>query len=517
MTNKHLFFFLAGYVLLYVLLFPAYQYVMDPDATGYFSVAEKIVRGNYLESVNGIWSPLNSWLLVPFINYDLDPIFCAKLLNGVFGFVCVWIFFSLITKFTVQFYIGIILMAGVVLLLIDFAFSRMFGDLLVVMLLLIYLKIVCAQRFSQNYRSIVFAGIAGGLAFYAKSYSFYFVLIHLPLVILLIENKKSGKWISTKSFKKIATAIAVITVSSAFWIIMLNIKYDGFIIGQKNIEGTITDIYHPNRIIASAPSPGNYALFDDITVLYNQNITPFTNGKTLLIQVKLVVANFVNLIGAFNEFSFAFILVILVCCYLLLTKNKFFCRSKNHLTLISFIFIWPIGFLLFSIQSRFLWIEDLVVMLLGAIVLSEFVRMQFLYRRLALLFSFLVIGSFFIYPFMELKNQYGMGKDLFEFTSALRQKNVNGNMMASLRKSEDLSNSIIINYLNQTKYYGPYTSNYTVKEIAEAITNYDISYYVYYYSSPFQKETFLSGNLAAQASRVYKDIYPGIVVLVFNK
>ena len=51
MKSKHLLFFLIIYTSLFFILFPGYRYVMDPDATGYLSVAEQLAKGNFHNSL----------------------------------------------------------------------------------------------------------------------------------------------------------------------------------------------------------------------------------------------------------------------------------------------------------------------------------------------------------------------------------------------------------------------------------------------------------------------------------
>ena len=74
-------------------------------------------------------------------------------------------------------------MIGAVLLILQFTFNRLFDDLLQLLFMLLYLNIICSKKFGTNYKGIVLAGFIGGIAFYTKSYAFYFVLIHLPIVI----------------------------------------------------------------------------------------------------------------------------------------------------------------------------------------------------------------------------------------------------------------------------------------------------------------------------------------------
>ncbi|MEO5649715.1 MAG: hypothetical protein ABIR03_07325 [Ginsengibacter sp.] len=339
----------------------------------------------------------------------------------------------------------------------------------------------------------------------------------MPLVILLLEKRKTNKYLTSHSARKITTAVSVLILTILFWIVALNLKYDHFILGQKNITGTLTEVYNPSKVLIYPPPVDSYAIFDDISYWNLPDITPFTNLNLFVIQLKIIIFNFINLIGAFNEFSLAFSIIILISLILILNKKKVFFQEKNDLFLFSFIAIWPCGYLLFSIQSRFLWIMDLGVLALAGILLSELIKTNFIKRKLLFPFCFAIIGSFYIYPVVQLKNQYGDGKDIFEMAAALKKEHINGRILTSIQSDADYSKSIKISYLTQSKFYGPYIRNYSTSQILKAINDYQINYYIFYYYSSDQKEAFLKSNLVSSAEKVYGNIYPGVIVLFFDK
>jgi hypothetical protein len=94
MKLKHLL-SLAIYISLFFILFPGYRYIIDPDSTGYFSVAEQLAKGDFHNSINGIWAPSGSWILTPFLQFNFDEILTAKYLNGFYVFLSLVAFFLL--------------------------------------------------------------------------------------------------------------------------------------------------------------------------------------------------------------------------------------------------------------------------------------------------------------------------------------------------------------------------------------------------------------------------------------
>jgi hypothetical protein len=517
MKSKHLLFFLITYVCLFFILFPGYRYVIDPDSTGYFSVAEQLAGGNFHRSINGIWGPLGSWILTLFLHFNVDEILTAKYLNGFYGFLSLLAFFYLIKKMNIRFLIGIAIMTASVLLIVHFAFFRLFGDLLQLLFLLLYLNIICSKNFSGSYKKIILAAFVCGIGFYAKAYMLYFAIVHLPLAIFLAEKKDHANRSNGYLIKKISVAFIVLFATVIGWITALNLKYGHYILGQQNITGSLSPAYHQPRVPFYAPPFANaYSIFDDISYQKFTNITPFTNGKLFLAEFKLILFNSIKTIGHFNDFSFAFFTIILAGAFLISGKFTGFSNQTNTLLLFSFILVWPLGFLFFHVEPRFLWIMILAVLALAGILLSYLIDHSSSRKKYMYLFSLFIIGSFYLYPLLILKDQYGSGKNYFEIADALKRNNIQGNILCSNQSNADIYNSVIINYLSKCRHYGPFVIDYTTEEVLEAIKKYHINYFILYYSSPYQNEALLTSTLALSATSVLRDVYPGIIVLKFN-
>jgi hypothetical protein len=401
-------------------------------------------------------------------------------------------------------------------LLLHFTFIRQFGDLLVLLILLCYFHIIVNPNFGKNYKGIIAAAFLGGIAFYAKYYSFYFILIHLPIMILLSEKKNVGKYFKITALKKILISITIFLFTCSFWFVALHHKYGHFVLGQKNVTGTLIKIYNPEKKLVQPPLKSDYALFDDISNVNSIELTPFTNKQLFIIQSKIIISNLYLLIGAFNEFSILFWGIILVSLFWLNNKKKYPFSHQNILTMLSMISIWSIGFLLFSVQSRFFWIVDMLVLCMAGVLLSDIKNLNFVSKKQWVIGSAIVIFSFCLYPIMELKNNYGKGKNLFDIAQVLRKNEIKGSLLAGIQSDYDYSNSIIINFLTKSKFYGVYKRNYSSEDILFAIRDFSINYFIYYYTTQYQKESFLESNLPKHAQLVYPDIYPGIIVLKFS-
>jgi hypothetical protein len=60
---------LIGIVLIFISAYDSRYALRNPDGFSYISIAQNYVGGNYQVAVNAYWSPMLSWLMVPFISF----------------------------------------------------------------------------------------------------------------------------------------------------------------------------------------------------------------------------------------------------------------------------------------------------------------------------------------------------------------------------------------------------------------------------------------------------------------
>ncbi|MBL0104831.1 MAG: hypothetical protein IPP51_14360 [Bacteroidetes bacterium] len=76
----------AIYLLLCVFVMQyAAWYADNPDSFQYLVIARHYVHGDFQQAVNGCWSPLISWLLVPFVAVGLNGVLAFKILQILIG------------------------------------------------------------------------------------------------------------------------------------------------------------------------------------------------------------------------------------------------------------------------------------------------------------------------------------------------------------------------------------------------------------------------------------------------
>src|SRR5436190_23908726 len=79
-------FLLIIYLISAVLLYPFLKYYIDSaDTLQYITIAKNYSAGNFTDAVNSFWSPLITWLLVPFVLLGTEPVFAFKILQIIIG------------------------------------------------------------------------------------------------------------------------------------------------------------------------------------------------------------------------------------------------------------------------------------------------------------------------------------------------------------------------------------------------------------------------------------------------
>src|SRR5687767_10061499 len=116
-------FLLVIYLLFAVLLYPFLKYYVDSaDTLQYITIAKNYSTGNFADAINSFWSPLITWLLVPFILLGIEPVFAFKILQVIIGVFTLRLIFYHIDRSNSETFIRMALKAACIPLVLSFAF-----------------------------------------------------------------------------------------------------------------------------------------------------------------------------------------------------------------------------------------------------------------------------------------------------------------------------------------------------------------------------------------------------------
>jgi len=509
------------FIILFFYLFPWYQFIINPDGISYINVAQRISRGEYYYSLNGCWSPLSSWILVPFIKAGFDPVLSLKYINGILGLLSLFCCNALINKFNIHNTLKKILPFFIVVILIYYVFYELCADLLQLFFILLYLNLVLSKNFIENNYKIIFAAAMGAFAYYAKAYNLPFFLAHFSLAtfILLKKNKKTN--FTKVLVKKIAIAFTTFILLVSPYIITLSHKYGFATISNAsklNISWVLTNGasgMDSKRIMAfDLPYTDATSTWDEPTYSQQKFITPFTSIHYFLVETKVTFSNFIKFGGFLNGISiFAFVILVGYLIYLYKKKKELFVNDE---LLLLTTMLYPAGYLFILLDSRYFWLLPISILLMSAILISWLYEQKYINKIVFISTSIVIFLSFLLQPIMELRTLKNNNKDVYEIANIFEANKIKGNYFSNYTTAYLYAKGIVLSYLTKSKFYGPYILDYDFNELMISAKKYNINYYIYFYDFPFQKEMFLQSQYAKAAVRVYDQLYPGLIVVQFK-
>lgn len=86
-SNIRLIIILIAYfsLTLYFFFIKDFKYLIYPDTTSYISIAQKYLAGDFANAINGTWSPLTSWLIIPLLFMQVSPLLALQLSSIIVG------------------------------------------------------------------------------------------------------------------------------------------------------------------------------------------------------------------------------------------------------------------------------------------------------------------------------------------------------------------------------------------------------------------------------------------------
>src|SRR5581483_4908259 len=156
------------YVLCYAGLYPLYKYFFASDGIGYLAVTKHLAAGDFVNGINGYWSPLHSWLGVPFYKAGMNEFTVFRLLNIFFGAGILIAVHALLNKLTITGTLKTITLCTCIPIVLCYAFD--FGvDELLCLMLLIYANVIIQKDLFTKPGKNVLCGIIGCISYFAKT------------------------------------------------------------------------------------------------------------------------------------------------------------------------------------------------------------------------------------------------------------------------------------------------------------------------------------------------------------
>ena len=354
-------------------------YLSNADAVSYISVAQKYARGDFSEAVNGYWSPLLSWLLVPPILLSINPVLAAKGLILIGGLALSFGIFLLGRRFGLSGGIRILLAAlALPIILFRYVLGPITPDLLVAAILVYYLYFVFDPEHFRKKRTWPLIGLLAALGYFAKSYAFFFFLAHfIALGVYHVFGSPRGSD-RLKVMRRILGTMVVFLAVSGTWITALSLKYHGLTISTS---GRIALSLHSpqsrghftesGRLIPT-PNPTAISAWEDPSLYpFQPSWNPLGSLKESKHFLSDLRDNTVDMANILIKFSLWSLVILPLACVL-----SFWPRRHGPVFLaLATLLIYDAGYAIVGVNTRYLYINEMLILLLAGYVLDLGFRM----------------------------------------------------------------------------------------------------------------------------------------------
>ena len=487
--NRPPFLLLALYAFLAAVLFPYLcWYVNNPDTFQYLMITRHYLEGDFREAINGYWSPLLSWLMLPFTGQDFGDIPALKTLQLVIGAGVLWTWTSVLRRSVMPEPYAEALSYAALPFVLAYAFLSPTADLLFLWLTLALFRFLAKGSALTDEQNAKRFALLGALAYYAKAFG-------LPLFLFLLVSE----WWQVRKLavgrRLLLRALGIFLLLIAPWVTAISLKYGHF---------TISEAAAFNRSPGVAPMPGQVM---QLPVLSNELTKPsgphaicaweepmqlFWTGRVS--EPTCVVPGFLQVLerNLLTIWYFDFQRttgwgLLLLLALFLIFRNKLQLRQeplsqRSRLLAGLFLLAFYGGYSLILVHTRYIWISTWMMLFLAAFfaaAIEQGGRPWFYLARVLFLITLLVaikrpvkellfgndrdVPAIWIWkavrqPLQTMDVLYQQDRQLQEATYYLRSlKLLDGPIASRYSESPDrhrYSSSLFVAYHNKTPYRG---------------------------------------------------------------
>ncbi len=432
------------------LLLPFYRYELSPDGISYLSLAQEYVDGYWREAINAYWGPLYCWFIAVLLLVHVPALVAAKLVNLGAGLLAIWALHLLCSRYDMKASVRSFFLWTAVLVLLGFFIETNTPDLLFTALLLLYVAII----FDPDYPSTGYAGVAcgalGAFAYLAKSYGFFFFAAHFTLFSGLHWIFQRNDTARHRIVNQFFAGLAVFLVVSLAWVTILHAKYRTW---------TLSTTGNFNHRLVGPESPGYphfRHLFDPPTehaVTAWQDPSPswlpvWKTAGNLRHEGKLIYGNAKSIVR-FWIFAVPLFAAILIAYPVLCLRSADY--QTEWIFPILTIALFCGGYLLITVQDRYIWFADLLLLWIAFraldLLFKEFALTAFVHAAALVL----VVLSFLAAPLRLMRGHFLTDRNLYESALGLKQS---VHAPARLASCADWQDSAYLAYILGVPYYG---------------------------------------------------------------
>ena len=404
-------------LLLFAALFPLYRHILDMDAVGYITVARHYAAGEWHNAINGYWSPLNSWLLVPLVKFGFNDILCFKIANVFFGIGALYQTQKLLDRFHFLPWQKAGILYTAMVMVLYWASVQIAADMLFVWIFLWYVNVALCGNLDTSIQSNMRLGLVAAIAFFAKTYAGVFFILHYSFIHIIWFP-----WVQKKGWhlQKYLVGMMAWLPLIIMWMALLWNKYHIISFGYSGplnwswvLKGGDPD-YQPFFYLP--PYQGAVSRWVDPYYSQTHIYSPFQSKALLWKGLRLIGYNVKNGWWAALWISFAspILLVWLVVKRKLNTRLYF---------IACIIVLFPLVYLLVFMEERYLWPVSVLLLVAGAYVIKHrYSTKKWMW--------WLLFFSFIIGPLVRLASAANRDVAVTQLVTIIKQQQLHGRFTA---------------------------------------------------------------------------------------
>lgn len=483
---------------------------LSADSTLYLSIAEKYLSGEFQDAVNGYWNPLLSWLLIPFLYLGFSDAFAINSIYIIFGIITTLGIWRFSYRFKLTEKVRILVLLSLLPIMLYYSFIQPF-DLLLLCFLVYYLCIVFNDNYSGRLQNGILSGVIGALAYLTKSYAFLFFLAHFLSMNILhyMRVRTEGKRI----LKNAVAGFIIFFIISGTWVAAISSKY-GYLT-FSNMGKTNLAILGPEapkhgglefgqpmfyKGFIEPPNKTAISAWEDPSYLQVEIWSPIGSFRNFKHFIKLLLKNISQCLQIFESFSTLSITIIIAYILLLIKQslklNDIISRSGLLYPLFT-IFLYTAGYALFHFEARYIWIVNILLLLMGGHLLSLLLDTKFFENnaRKNILIFFFVISFIFIPLHRTISiNKGNLDREMYRLSKNLKKFNIKGNIASNreyIPVHDAWHKTFRSAYWLNSRYYGQSKDSVSDEDLGKELRKYNIDYY-FVWGELYSNAEFLS-------------------------
>lgn len=474
------------------------------DATLYLSIAEKYLQGDFTHAINGYWGPLLSWLLIPFLYFEASPVVAINTLNLLFGLCTIIGVWRLSARFEITGNLTNIIMISLVPILFFISLIQPM-DFLLVCVLVFYLNVVFKKDYPAKVSHALSAGFLGALAYFSKPFGLPFFLSHFLLMSLCHYMGISSGEDRKRVIRNTLLGLVMFSLLCGPWIALISKKYHHLTFSNMGRgvfasvgPGSAHDTLEKGDPIFfegffAPPNETAFVIYEDPSFARKKTWSPLESRQSFRHFINNLSENFFEGTKIYESYSRLSISIVIAYILLIFSQPiRTMCSRTDLLYPLLTIALYTIGYFPFHFEIRYLWIVNILLLLMGGRVLDELFQSMFFKKRAmkGMLMIFFVI-SFIMTPIKSSieSTRNNINSEMHTLSLELnRRYDIHGNIASNRQKMQipvhdSWHKTFRLAYWLKSRYFGVPRENISDNELAQELRKYEIDYYFYWEDS----------------------------------